>query len=161
MTGALSVTDRFSLCFGLVLLLIGPVLAGTNALRAQTVLLLQTSRLAGLRYYDGSLVWPDMKEGDVLDLRREAGNPFDGRAVAVYWHGYKLGYVPRASNADVARLLDHGVQLGGRIVSLSHTRRRQVLFEIDEMLSPVLPEQATADDWQGEPHAVTRGKEAK
>ncbi len=159
MTGAPSVIDRLYLHLGLSLLLIGPVLAGPVGLRAQTVLLLQTSRLAGLRYYAGSLVWPDMKEGDVLDLRREADNPFDARAVEVYWHGYKLGYVPRANNADVARLLDHGAQLGGRIVSLSHTRRRQVLFEIDEMLSPGLPGQGSAGRQASQ--QVTSGKDAK
>ena len=135
MTGVRSVIDglRVALLGILAAGTIFPVFAGS---RVESSLLLQTSRLAGMRYYEAGQVWPELKEGDLLDLRREADNPYDSRAVQVYWHEHKLGYVPRLCNADVARLLDHGARLNGRIVSLSHARHRQLVFEIDEVLSP-------------------------
>jgi hypothetical protein len=38
--------------------------------------------------------------------------------VRVAWRGHKLGYVPRAENAPVARLLDAGQPLQARILAV-------------------------------------------
>ncbi|MDX8410908.1 MAG: HIRAN domain-containing protein [Mariprofundaceae bacterium] len=59
--------------------------------------------------------------GDALTLVREAENKYDKRAVAVYWHRRKLGYVPRVENAAVAQMLDRGDHLAARIVRLEHS----------------------------------------
>ncbi len=117
------------------LLLCAGWMDGARADQPVSRLLLQTSRLAGFRYYDGKQVWDQLKQGDALVLLREPDNAFDTRAVRVLWQGHLLGYVPRAENVDVARLLDHGARLDGHIVSLTRTRRRQIVFEIDETVA--------------------------
>ena len=68
---------------------------------AERELLIQESPVAGFQYHDGETVWPRLSAGDSLQLLREPANPYDRRAVAVYWGESKLGYVPRAANTAV------------------------------------------------------------
>jgi hypothetical protein len=95
-------------------------------------LLVQSSPLAGFRYYAAGDVWPKLKVGDALELRRERGNPHDANAVAVAWRGRKLGYVPRRSNAALAWGLDRGAVLRARISRLAtHPNpARRLEFEV-------------------------------
>lgn len=95
-------------------------------------ILLQSSPLAGFRYHEGKEVWDELKVGDALQLVREPDNPYDPKAVRVDWHGHVLGYVPRAENAAVARLMDRGEPVEARIVKLRKSRnpRERILFEI-------------------------------
>ena len=97
---------------------------------------LQTSSMAGLRYYDGAEVWPQLHEGDRLQLVREPGNSWDRDAIAVTWHQHKLGYVPRRENTALARLMDHGTLLDARIVRLVQQgrRRKKMVFDVYESL---------------------------
>ncbi len=102
-------------------------------------ILLQDSPLAGFQYHAGKRLWPQMRVGDALVLRREPDNPHDAKAVRVEWRGHMIGYVPRRENSDVARLLDRGQVLDARIVRLSDVRDpwSRVRFEI---LIPVQPD---------------------
>ncbi len=59
-----------------------------------------------------------MAVGDELELAREPDNPHDGLAVAVRWRGRRIGYVPRAINADIARRLDVGDHLTCQLIRL-------------------------------------------
>ena len=73
-----------------------------------------------------------LQVGDRLALVRESDNTYDPNAVRVEWHGEKLGYVPHAGNATVAKLLDKGIKVSGRIINL-HPGRSQwqrILFEV-------------------------------
>ena len=100
--------------------------------QASVRLLVQSSPLAGFRYYEAAGVWGDLKPGAPLELIREADNPFDRRAVSVSWRGHKLGYVPRRENAAVAWALDRGEPLHARISRLNtHPNpARRIEFEI-------------------------------
>ncbi len=102
-------------------LLLGSALIPTavSGARAPRTRLLHESPLAGFQYYDGSPVWPALAVGDPLTLEREPANPFDPRAVAVYWQARKLGYLPRVENTAAAQLMDHAERLHGRISVLS------------------------------------------
>ena len=44
-----------------------------------------------------------------MELVREADNPFDPYAVAIYYGDYKLGFIPRGSNHDISKYLDMGL----------------------------------------------------
>lgn len=101
---------------------------------AEAKILLQSSRLAGFRYYEGRKQWPHMKLGDGLKLVREADNGYDANAIRVEWQGHKLGYVPRAENAALARFIDHGQRLDARITALSREKRRGRWIEFDVYL---------------------------
>lgn len=95
--------------------------------------------LAGFRYYDGKSVWERLAVGDVLALKREPDNPYDPAAIRVEWQGHKLGYVPRARNASLARSMDNGTAPVGRITALkSRNNGRHLLsYEIQIPLEPV------------------------
>ena len=95
-------------------------------------LLLQSSPLAGFRFYAAAQIWPELRTGDPLDLSREPDNPHDANAIRVEWRGRLLGYVPRRGNAALAWGLDRGVALRARISRLEwHPNpARRLEFEV-------------------------------
>lgn len=99
----------------------------------------QQSPLAGLRYYDGAVVWDGMRAGDALTLAREPDNPHDSAAVRIEWRGRMIGYVPRRENAQLARQMDLGAAASGRIVEMIRHRngKRRLSYEILVPLHPV------------------------
>lgn len=94
--------------------------------------ILQTSPVAGFQHYAGPALFPLMRIGDALTLAREADNPYDARAVRVLWRGVQIGYAPRLDNADLARFMDRGLRLEGRILHLQASRDpwKRILMEI-------------------------------
>jgi hypothetical protein len=59
-----------------------------------------------------------LQAGTVLECRREPENPFDGLAIQVLdAQGRKLGYLPRARNEVLARLMDGGVPARAEVTS--------------------------------------------
>ena len=114
-------------------LLLAAACAAAFSANAQSVqLVVQDSPLAGFRYGEGALLWPQLREGDRLDLVRERENPHDSNAVRVDWQGRKLGYVPRRENAALAWGLDRGTPLRARISDLAEHPNppRRVRFEV-------------------------------
>jgi len=107
-----------------------PATAQTPEVHAS--ILVQSSPLAGFRYYDAGALWDEMKVGDALELVREPGNPHDANAVRVEWRGYQLGYVPRRENADVARQIDRGNRVKARIsrLQMSRSPSKRIEFEV-------------------------------
>jgi hypothetical protein len=104
----------------------------TLAQRVQARIVVQSSPLAGFRHYEAPDLWSEMRAGDALTLVREPDNPHDRNAVRVEWRSFKLGYVPRAQNEAVARMLDRGTRLLARVSRLQHSRapNRRIEFEI-------------------------------
>ena len=100
--------------------------------RIEARILIQSSPLAGFQFYGGKALWNEMKPGDTLTLVREPDNPYDPNAVRVEWHGEKLGYVPRADNADVARHMDRGTKVEARISRLTEDRNpwKRIRFDV-------------------------------
>lgn len=112
--------------------LLGACLATLAQAGVETGILIQTSPLAGFHYHAGRALFPLMAVGDRLALVREPDNPHDPRAVRVEWRGAMIGYAPRADNVDLARLMDHGVLVEGRIIQLQKARNpwQRILFEV-------------------------------
>ena len=106
--------------------------AATSAVADSIRVLVQSSPLAGSQYYAAGRVWPELKPGDRLELIREPDNRHDRNAVRVDWRGQQLGYVPRAENRAVARALDAGERLEGRVSRLRDDPDpwRRIEFEI-------------------------------
>ena len=107
-------------------------IAGALAQEVQARIVVQSSPLAGFRHYEAPNLWGEVKPGDTLMLVREPDNPHDRNAVRVEWRSFKLGYVPRAENAAVSRLLDGGTRLAARVSKVQQTRapNRRIEFEI-------------------------------
>ncbi len=99
---------------------------------SQSKQLLQQGTVMGFRHYAGKEVWDRLRIGQPLTLIREVGNVHDSQAIAVEWEGRKLGYVGRADNVDLARLMDNGAAVEARITKLERSRRpnNRVGFEI-------------------------------
>src|ERR1019366_362366 len=75
---------RIALCVLLATIAIGAAYAQSAEVR----MLVQSSPLAGFQYYQGKVLWDEMKVGDALALVREADNPHDSNAVRVEWRGH-------------------------------------------------------------------------
>ena len=71
---------------------------------------LDNFHIAGFGYWDGCEAFGQLHIGTKLDLVREADNPFDPYAVAIYYGNYKLGFIPRGSNHDISKYLDMGLK---------------------------------------------------
>ena len=120
-------------------LFVGPLASVPSQVTAATSReLLQLGTVMGFRHYEGKQVWEELQVGQALTLVREADNPHDAQAIRVDWQGHKLGYVPRADNIDLARLMDNGTAVEARITKLEKSRRpnNRVQFEI---YLPTLP----------------------
>lgn len=81
--------------------------------------LLQQTALAGFRHHAALRLWPALRRRALLRLVREPDNRHDANAVALYWRGEKLGYLPRRENLVAARLLDRQRQLSARVERLA------------------------------------------
>ena len=100
---------------------------------AQSIrILVQSAPLAGFQYHAGTSVWPELKPGDLLELRREPDNPHDPYAVRVEWRGQQLGYLPRSENQAVARAMDRGERVEARIARLREHKNpwQRLLLEV-------------------------------
>jgi len=65
--------------------------------------------VAGFTYYEGPIVFDNLKIGTQLTMKREADNRHDKHAIALYFEDTKLGFIPRGENDMLAKLLDAGV----------------------------------------------------
>ena len=79
--------------------------------------------IAGFTYWEGCIAFQELKVGTRLRLVREADNKFDPHAVAIFYKGYKLGFVPRNENTLISQLLDLGYN------SIFDLRVQQILPE--------------------------------
>lgn len=61
----------------------------------------------------------NLQEGDFLSLVPEPHNPWDNYAVAVHYHGYKIGFVPKELNQQIAEQLAEGANLGCKVSSFN------------------------------------------
>ncbi|MDR3210432.1 MAG: HIRAN domain-containing protein [Planctomycetota bacterium] len=62
---------------------------------------------------------PRLDIDDRLDFFREPENPHDARAIVIKTtKGVKIGYVPKAGNLIISRLMDAGRLLFGEITSI-------------------------------------------
>ena len=62
--------------------------------------------IAGYRFYNGEEVESILAPKKRLQAEREPDNPHDARAVALYFKGIKLGYVPMRRNRVISKLMD-------------------------------------------------------
>jgi len=97
--------------------------------------------LAGFRHHRAAGIWPFLRPGLELRLRREPWNRHDPQAVAVYYRQEKLGYLPRTDNTTIARWLDQGRGLRASIAALGPDAERggRVLLRVHllQMTRPV------------------------
>ena len=82
--------------------------------------MLMGCQIAGLIHHQVKAVEPQLRPGDMLSLKREPDNPYDPLAIMILTEaGEHLGYVPRAKNETLARLMDAGKLLFAKLESKS------------------------------------------
>lgn len=90
---------------------------GTLMPFAKEIMLIEC-QIAGTSHRDITEVEPTLVPGDLLVLKREQQNPHDSLAIMIFNEGgHHLGYIPRAKNEALARLMDAGKLLFGRLES--------------------------------------------
>lgn len=88
---------------------------GTLQPFAREIMLIEC-HVAGTSHRDIKSVEPSLAAGAFLVLKREPDNPHDALAIMMFDQaGHHLGYVPRAKNEALARLMDAGKLLFARI----------------------------------------------
>ena len=82
---------------------------------AREIMLIEC-HVAGTSYREVKSIEPSLAPGAFLVLKREPNNPHDALAIMIFdVSGHHLGYVPRAKNEALARLMDAGKLLFGRM----------------------------------------------
>ncbi len=81
----------------------------------QEIFLMQC-HIAGTSYCDLDEIEMSLHVADLLVFKREPENPYDALAILIFEKsGSKLGYVPRAKNEVLARLMDAGKLIFGKL----------------------------------------------
>ena len=84
---------------------------------AKEIMLIEC-QIAGTSHCDLEAVEPTLLSGHLLALKGEPQNPHDALAIMIFDEaGHHLGYVPRAKNEVLARSMDAGKLLFGRLES--------------------------------------------
>ena len=99
----------------LPVLLVNPYIFRSNA-KTRSITILKT-QVAGFHYYRGDSIWRSLKTGQELKLKREPQNPYDEKAIEIYWKTQKLGYIPRVDNEGIADLMDQGKDIRAFILN--------------------------------------------
>jgi len=82
-------------------------------------ILLQECELAGFQYYEGERLYPELRVGDDVTLKRAPQNKYDKRAVEVRWKGQMLGHIPRIANTTISQMLDRNEPISTHISTLT------------------------------------------
>jgi hypothetical protein len=91
--------------------------AGTLQPFAREIMLI-ACRVAGTSHRPLSEIEPALQPGAFLPLQRDPDNPHDPLAIRIHnEQGVHLGFVPREKNEVLARLMDAGKLLFGRLVA--------------------------------------------
>ena len=82
---------------------------------AREIMLIEC-HIAGTQHHDARAMEPTLAPGALLVLQREPANAHDALAIMIRTEaGALLGYVPRAKNEALARLMDAGKLLFARL----------------------------------------------
>ncbi len=74
--------------------------------------------IAGFRYYDGDVAFPELQPGTALTLRAQPDNPYDPDAIEILHGAWKLGYVPRYCNRQLSQLIQDAVPLSCEVARI-------------------------------------------
>jgi len=81
---------------------------------------LMDCHVAGTTHLDLGQVEPGLILDGPLILKREPDNKYDQLAIQIFdEHGNRIGYVPQAKNEVIARLMDAGKLIFGKLIQKS------------------------------------------
>ena len=102
----------------------------------QEIFLIET-HVAGTSHVPIKDMEPGLAVNDVLVFKREPENEHDALAIRIHDEkGHKLGYVPQAKNEILARLMDAGKLVFGKLVE-KHWHEEWLKLEIKVFMREV------------------------
>ena len=93
-----------------------PAFTGTEEEKTTTLL---KCYIAGYAYYQGEKLIDQLKPDLKLDLKREPENPYDNKAIAIYFKNHKLGFIPRVNNKVIANIMDQEINVFAKILNIN------------------------------------------
>ncbi|PSR02130.1 MAG: hypothetical protein BRD50_07615 [Bacteroidetes bacterium SW_11_45_7] len=76
---------------------------------------LYTEYVAGYQYAPVMKHEHKITKGDPLRLVREPENPYDNRAIAIYWRHVRVGYIRMVDNRVLTSMMDQQMPLLARV----------------------------------------------
>ncbi len=104
-----------------------PFATAVNWIKQYQKIYFLQSFICGFHFYDGPKHLHVLKQGQLLQLKREPENKHDEFAIAVYLNSIKLGYLPAESNEILAKLID--TQLLEPMAELTHLQTQAQPWE--------------------------------
>lgn len=68
------------------------------------------TKVAGVTFADRQKIIREIQAGDAVNLNREADNPFDAKAIAVYYQDSAIGYLQKRLARYLATAMDQGTK---------------------------------------------------
>jgi len=110
-------------------LLTGTADGGTLPKPFEKEIFLLETHIAGTTFTDAKALESELAEGDLLRFTRDAENEHDSLAIVIRNdHNHRLGFVPKAQNQILARLMDAGKLIYG---SIKNKQRHDDWLKID------------------------------
>ena len=91
--------------------------------------------VAGYQFHDGPSVQYELAPGVELQPRREPDNPHDAWAIGLWLGDVMIGYVPRRANRVPARMVDGGLDLRYRVLSVQPEAEPWLRVRVGEYLA--------------------------
>jgi len=76
--------------------------------------------IAGYQYYKGSTL--ALQVEDILQMKREKNNKYDAKAIALFFKGVKVGFVPQRENGIISSLLDQDIKIYAHVIKVDCSR---------------------------------------
>lgn len=73
------------------------------------------TEVAGTYYHNPEKFAHDIAPEAIITLKREPQNKFDQLVIALYFGDLKIGYLPKAKNEVIAKLMDAGKQFSAKV----------------------------------------------
>ena len=74
-----------------------------------------------------------LRIGDTVQLQADPNNEYDRTAVAVYYDGAHLGFIPKESNSALFAVLMDGAEISAEIIAFENTLRPVLEIHFDYM----------------------------
>ena len=76
--------------------------------------------IAGYQYYKGNSL--ALRVEDILQMKRERNNKYDVKAIALFFKGVKVGFVPQRENGIISSLLDQDIKIYAHVIKVDCSR---------------------------------------
>lgn len=102
----------------LLALTLNPTLQAQAKKQGADQLEVLNTQINGMYYYQIQEIATQLKVGQKIRLKAEPTNKFDTNAIEVYYHNYKLGYIPKMNNRSLFAMLKQPYRVSAYISHL-------------------------------------------